>query len=67
MTKRLRTDPTVTKTYDINVTATCQTCETTWEGRGNILAVASIHARTHGHVVVADSRAHVTYDGREDS
>lgn len=64
MTAPRRENPTVTKTINQFVaTATCLDCLQVWEAH-NALAVASIHAKSFGHKVHAESHLDVTYDGR---
>lgn len=64
MTKPLRPDAgAVTKTSDREAWAVCEDCWRDWR-TANALGMAAIHARSHGHVVRAEARLNITYDGR---
>jgi hypothetical protein len=64
MTKPLRADPQATKTYSRQVKGGCLACGREWKTR-NALAVAAIHARSHGHRVKAVIKSTVIYDGTQ--
>ena len=63
MTKPLlaTTNP-LEKHHQSSVVAACQSCPARWDSR-NALATAAIHARSHGHRVIAHAATTITYDG----
>lgn len=54
---------TVTKTTEFRHRAECLDCSETWDKR-NAAALASMHARSKGHLTRASSTVVTDYDGR---
>lgn len=63
-TRRMRSEPTLTKNTARHAQADCVTCGRSWSNP-NALAPAAVHARSHGHVVTAPAVVEVIYDGSD--
>ena len=54
------------QTWKVHAVVTCEDCGKEFQNYNNAQALAAIHAKKYGHLVVGEVGLHFEYDGRKE-